>query len=318
MTHLKLIRLHPGRRSALPHAQQAALSRALGIPTRRRRPIYFPFLLSYPQIDAPQRLAPAVLQPFVEQRKSVFLVHPVFLSLPALLTAFDAQALHVTVPEPTRLRPYTRQRLFVVFPVLPQPAYVLPTRLEHIAAGRVTLTYQDPRHEPWRYVPSTGPLSVQLAPPSALAARDLYQLRVTRELSWRPGGVAHALEGELVDRVEDQRGVPEAGLDFFRGTPTWQGEIYDISCGGVCLFLPPDVRGPAAVQQLVSLCLRLPPVRLAATSEKVALTLRVLGTVRAVRTLPTDVALHVRFLDRLPEAFGRLFEQLEREAWGAP
>src|SRR5215217_7616957 len=113
MTLPKMSRLHPVRRRALHPSPsglrpllQDALSRALGIPTRRRRPLYFPFSSANPQINAPQRIAPALLQPFVEQQTSLLLLHPEFRSIPALLTAFDEQALQATARQPTRLLPY--------------------------------------------------------------------------------------------------------------------------------------------------------------------------------------------------------------------
>jgi hypothetical protein len=151
-----------------------------------------------------------------------------------------------------------------------------------------------------------------------LDAMEQQQMRLTRELSWHPGGAANDLEGELVDLVEDQPVAAGAVVDFFSATPEWQGHLHDISCGGACVLLPRDLGGQAMEHHAVLLCLRLPPVRVKATLERVVLTLRVLGTVRAVRSLRTGVVLHVRFLDRLPEAFGGLFERLAREVLSHP
>ena len=314
MTLPKLVRLQPVRRSPLSRSRQMDLSRTLGIPTHSRRPIHFPFSLANPQINAPQRIAPALLQPFVEQHKLLRLVHPEFRSMRALLTSFDEQALLATVAEPSRLWSHTRQRLFVVFPVLPQQSYVLPTSLDDIEAEQVTLRYNDPRQELRRRIPIVGLLTVQLAPSSVLTAMEQQQMRLIRNLSWRLGRADNILEGELVDLVEDRPVAPGAFIDFFSATPTWQGYLHNISRGGACLLLPPDFNGHDAVHHVVLLRLRLPPIKLASQREKVALTLRVLGMVRAVRTLQRDIALHVRFLDRLPGVFGGLFERLEREA----
>ena len=315
MTHLKLVRPRPARPSAVPPAKQAALNKALGLPVgTRRRPIELPFWLATPMINAPQRIAPALLQPFVEQRKFLRLLHPEFCSLPAKLTTFDEHALQATIHEPIDLRPYRHQRLLVIFPVLPQQSHVLAARIEAVAAERVTLRYRDPRLDPRSHVPSVGPLTVQLAPPSVLTEMERQHMRLTRALTWHPGGSAHNIDGELVDRVEAQPVVAESFVDLFRAAPAWQGELHDLSRGGACVRLLPDLGGQAAEHHVVLLCLRLPPVKVAATLERVSLTLRTLGTVRAVRALQGEVALHVRFLERLPEAFGWLFEQLAREA----
>lgn len=315
MTHLKLVRPRPARRSAVPLTQQDNLSKALGLPSGKRRlPIRLPFSLANPMINAPQRIAPALLQPFMEQCKLLRLVHPEFRSLSAKLITFDEHALQAMVREPIDLLPYLHQRLFVVFPVLLQQSYVLAASIEAVAAERVTLRYHDPRMDSRYDVPVVGPLAVQLAQPSVLDAMEREHMRLTRELVWRPGGAANGIEGELVDRVEDQPGAADTFVDFFSAAPVWQGELHDLSRGGACLILPLDLGGQAAINQVVSLCLRLPPVKVAATQERVSLTLRVLGIVRAVRGLRTGVVLHVQFLDRLPEAMGGLLAQLACDA----
>src|SRR5690242_6809966 len=58
----------PSSRPTLSPALHDTLSQALGLPTRRRRPLHFPFSLANQPINAPRRIAPALLQPFVEQR----------------------------------------------------------------------------------------------------------------------------------------------------------------------------------------------------------------------------------------------------------
>lgn len=311
---------HPAQRHTSHSSQpelspvlQHALSMALGMPARRR-PGHFPFSLANQQINAPQRIAPDLLQPFVEQRKSLLLVHPELRSIPAMLSAFDDHVLHAAVHQPSRLQPYKHRRLLVVFPVQSQFSYVLQTRLDDIGAAQVTLSYQDPRREVRHHVPVAGPVTVQLAPPTMLAAIEQYQPSLTRTLSWRQGEAANMLEGDLVDLVEDQPMAPLSFAEFFHATPTWQGQLQDMSCLGACILLSPDKRRNKAVQQVVSLGLQLPPIRLTDPPKSVALTLYLLGTVRAMRARQRDMALHVRFLERLPDAFEGLFARLEQEA----
>ncbi len=160
--------------SKAPHAW----SRALGMPVVVQRPLRYPYSLANKQINAPQRIAPALLQPFVERRKHVLLVCPALSTLPALLTAFDEHELKAEVQKTESLLPSMHQLLLVVFPVLPQQSYVLQTRLEARSGTQVTLRYQEPRCEPRRHIPAS--VTLYLAPPSAMPTMEHHQMHLTR------------------------------------------------------------------------------------------------------------------------------------------
>jgi hypothetical protein len=145
-----ITKLQPGQNPA-PFGSQHGLSQALGIPEVVQRSISYPLSSAARLINAPQRLTPGLLQPFVQQRKHLLLSHPALGRVPALLTSFSDQTLSVAVRRSPSFLPYTRQLLLVHFPVLPEESYLLPTRIETIQYGRLTLTYQEPRSGPrWR------------------------------------------------------------------------------------------------------------------------------------------------------------------------
>lgn len=118
-----------------------------------------------------------------------------------------------------------------------------------------------------------------------------------------------------MDHVYDKQAAAQGNpVDFFGATPAWTGRVLDLSFGGICLLLPQEQNHKEFAERCVWLHFSLPPVALDVSAEVVTLTLRLLGVIRAARTHQSSCILHVRFLDRLPDAFGPLLTRMEREA----
>jgi hypothetical protein len=156
--------------------QESAKSGAASAPSPAASVIYEKVLLQLPfadlhanlcstnlQVNSPYRIASALLQPFVEQRKRLLLVTPTLPTTPAMLTAVHDNFLCATTD---RVRQFARahgQRIVVVFPVSPTHSYSLQTTLTDTSVTQVTLHYQDPRYEPRRRFLAAGATSDQAA-----------------------------------------------------------------------------------------------------------------------------------------------------------
>lgn len=98
---------------------------------------------TYVQIDSPRRIMAALLQPFLIQSKEVFLVEVQRKHImSATLQSIQETNLVIDAQFSTLLRKH-REQVVVVFPVLPQQHYALPTCIDQIYFNRLKLRFQD-------------------------------------------------------------------------------------------------------------------------------------------------------------------------------
>jgi hypothetical protein len=263
------------------------------------------------QLFSPHRLAPAILQPFVEQQKPLLLVPLQLPATSAMLSALQDDCLLAATDQAAKFLHYQGHDVTVVFPSQPRHAYVLDTTLTQVAQDRLTLHYQDPRSEPRRRVRAATPVLLRFAPPAFLNGRLLDGVELIRELTWQTEGSTGGQHGSLTDLLQDRPASPVPAPVLFPSSPPLTGYLQDISCGGLCVGLPTGQLGPEdCSQHVVALELELPPLHGDTTGEALVFTLRPLGLIRAVRVIPPTAFLHIGFLERLPEAFALFFEAL--------
>jgi hypothetical protein len=272
------------------------------------------------QIDSPQRIADALLQPFQEGRLSVLLLPREQGLLAATLHAVYETSLIATVTRAARLLRHQGKVVRVVFPASPQQHYVMQTVVEDVSLDQVTLRYQHGRVEERQPVRLAAPPRLHLVPPALVRALEDQQVRVVRALTW-PAAQQQArgqpAASVLVDYFQPRPfSVDSAPLPLPEAAPLLGCDLNDLSCGGAGLTLagaPPPAVG---LQALILLHLSLPlgPADLG-TGQPSPHLLSPLGIIRAVRVAPSRSTLHVHFLQRLPQEYGSLFTHLARGQW---
>jgi hypothetical protein len=268
------------------------------------------------QINSPYRIESELIQPFLSQQKKILLVPARISKIWASLSSVHENYLVAAADRTDRLLEERNSIVLVVFPVLPAQAYVLQTRISKLYVDRVTLEYQDPRYEPRRRFAPLAPLSLRVLPQEVGAAIEEEQLHLTRELSWLAKEPEASKEGYLTDLLYENISSPPSSPDSFSDMSLVSCRLRDISCGGISVSLTEDVPVEGFSKSLLLLHIPLPPVTVDSEGEPVAFTLKILGVIRAVRSVPSTLILHIQFLERLPDEFAVLFKQMERG--GAP
>jgi hypothetical protein len=263
------------------------------------------------QIDSPYRIKSQFLQPFLAQDKKILLVPSHFDKMSAFLTTLHPSYLIAASDRMARLLDEMNRIVLVVFPVSPDRAYVLQTRVSKLYGDRVFLEYRDPRYEPrWR-LPACTPMTIRLLPRDIQTALEQEQLHLTRELRWLPSETADLSEGHLTDLLAGQDATQPSALEDFQALPSWSGNLRDISRSGICVSLseaPPPEKEIA--QRLLVLQISLPPAPIEPKGDVVALTLHLVGVIRGIHVEPPGWMLRIQFLERLPEECETLFQQM--------
>jgi hypothetical protein len=309
LTQLKQMR----RTVSSPTGTQPAAPSALRIPLPVSGQDCYRLFSTRVQVNSPYRIESALLQPFLNQDKKMLLVPSRVGRMWASLTALHQNYLVAAADRTERLLEEKNRIVLVVFPVAPDHAYVLQTRVSKLYVDRVVLEYQDPRYEPRRRIPGCAPLTIRLLPPDIRTALEQDQVHLTRELRWEASDPAALPEGHLTDLLTTLDAAQPSGPEAFSTLPSWSGSLRDISCGGICVSLP-GVPPPAeaVIHRMLLLQIPLPLAPIDPAGDPVALTLHLLGVIRATRTVPPARMLHIQFLERLPEECDTLFKQLER------
>ncbi len=268
------------------------------------------------QINSPYRIESASIRPFLDQRKKILLVPSQMGKMWASLTSIHENYLIAAADRTERLLEERNRIVLVVFPVLPERAYVLQTRVSKLYVDRVTLEYQDPRYEQRRRFRSLAPISFRLLPQEIGAAIEQEQLHLTRELSWLTTEKEETKEGYLTDLLYENISSSPSSPDAFNEIPSFSCGLRDISCGGISLSLTGEPPQERFSQSLLLLQIPLPPVTVDSDEESVAFTLKIFGVIRAIRSVPSSLVLHIQFLERLPEEFDALFKHMERGGTG--
>jgi hypothetical protein len=304
--------------------QESAESGAASAPSPAASVIYKKVLLQFPfadlhanpcstnlQINSPHRIALALLQPFVEQRKRLLLVTPTLPTTPATLTALHDNFLRATTDCARQFARAHGQRIVIVFPISPTQSYSLQTTLTDTSMTQVTLHYQDPRYEPRRRFLSVAPVLLRLAPPSFPEGIPLDQVDFIRVIKRRREEPAAGTRSYLEDWLQGPQPSSHAIHDLFRKVLPLSCGLRDISCGGICLNLPAGRQHGGWARRVVALEIPLPALAHERSQELFMSTLCPLGLIRAVRVEPPTVVVHIRFLKSLPEQLGIVFERLE-------
>lgn len=300
--------------SLLPAGTQQTSPIALRVPLAVGGQDCYRLFSSKVQINSPYRVERESLQPFLDQRKKILLVPSRMGKMWATLTSIHEDYLIAAADRTERLLEERSRIVLVVFPVLPERAYVLQTRVGKLYVDRVILEYQDPRYEPRRRFSLPAPISLQILPRGIGTALEQEQLHLMRELRWLTREPKAMKEGHLTDLLHENMASPPSAPQAFDEIPPFSCSLRDISCGGVSLNLnlTGEVPQEGLLHSLLLLHIPLSPVIVGQDEERVAFTLKLLGVVQTIRPMSASLVLHIQFLERLPEEFDSLFKRMER------
>ena len=261
------------------------------------------------QINSPDHIEDALLQPFRTKHKPILLLSPHNSKvMSATLHTVERTYLMAELEHSTFMRK-PGEMLLVVFPVLPQRHYVLQTTVEAVYFGQLKLQYQDPRYDRRWSMPLAIPVTVQGAPMEIMIALAHRQGHLVREMTLAPSQPNGTRQGDLADRLYESDAL-ESCLAMGGGdaSPPLTGSLKDLSLGGACVTLADLPQPDELLQRVILLRMTLPRIPLDTTSLQ--LMLQPLGIVRNVRTTVSPATLHIRFLQRLPKEMEPLFEAL--------
>jgi hypothetical protein len=261
------------------------------------------------QVDSPQKIAAALLQPFQTGSKEILLVGIQHKSLvPATLAALHDTHLVAEMPPATVPRTLG-ERLLVIFPVLPQQQYIVETFVDEVQDDRCTLRYQGPRYDVRWTMELAAPVTVHLAPAVLVAALTQQQVHIVRELMLPSIEHSGTTQGHIADRLCAPGSAQSSPyMQLLTDAPTLSCHLKDIALGGVCLTLDSPQRPEELLHSLLLLHLALP---VALSTGTLHLTLEPFGVIRGVRSVGQPRSLHVRFVQRLPDALTTLLAHLE-------
>lgn len=299
------------RRTAAPSAAPPALQVPLPVSDPNCSTVFSNKI----QINSPYRLESTLLQAFLARDKKLLLVPSRVGKMWASLLSLHQNYLVAAADRIERLLEEKNRIVLVVFPVTPERAYVLQTRVSKLYVDRVLLEYQDPRYETRHRILGCPPLTLRLLPSDLRTALEQEHFHLTRELRWAMPEPTAFPEGHLTDRLTVPGASSPSTLEAFAALPAWSGSLRDLSCGGLCVSLPEaPPPGEDLLGRLLLLEIPLPPVPVEPDEEIVALTLHVLGVIHTQRAVAPAWLLHIKFLERLPEECEALFKRLERGA----
>lgn len=265
------------------------------------------------QIPTPHAIAPELLRPFTQEKRELILHFPAHhKTIPAMLHAMEATCFWVDTLHSTG-RHKAGEYLLAVFPVLPETRYVIQATIDAVYAGRFKLTYLDPRYDIRRQLRLAEPVQLRLVPAEVIRAIEQRQVRLMRDVYMPTTALLSPWESSATDGLfEPEHPITSPLMELLDTLPAMHGELQDISRGGSCLAMAPAFQGDALLHHLVRIHIVLRPVA-ARTSHtvKTPSLLTLLGVVRGVKATPEACLLHVRFLQRLPEAYDTLFTALE-------
>lgn len=270
-------------------------------------------LLSPPHrlVHSPLMMAPPLLQPFVEGTRRVMLLYTQNgKTLPATLHAVRDTYL-IADTQYSVFRRRTGDTVLVIFPVAPQQHYVVQTSVQKVYAFRLELAYRDPRYDIRHALPLGISVTLHPVPARLLTALVQQQGQIVRQITLTrqsPQGIASSTITDLFCPA----GSAEPADAYTTAAPILNGTLRDISLGGSCLTLEATNALDALPYRLVRLTIPLPSVsRCIPEWTALSLTLRLLGIVRSISPIPSTVALHIRFLNRLLPELDALLWQLE-------
>jgi hypothetical protein len=294
------------------HTQPLASKRSLSLDTQVD--IAALFSPTSVQIASPHAMDAQLLQPFETGAKAVLLLFPSNRKIiPATLQAIRPAYLLVDTPHSTVFhRP--GEHALVIFPALPQKRYVLQTTIDAVYVGRFKMRYQGPRYDVRRQFRLAAPVLLRVLPLAVVTAIEQRQTRLVREIGMAAAASPPTPGGRLLDHLyERNAAVVSPAMQLLANAPALLCDLWDISVGGVCLFLRGGQRSEELLHRLVWLRIALPYAAADHTDAAyLPATLEPLGIVRGVRATAQACTLHLRFLKRLPEEYAALLASLEQ------
>ncbi|MCZ6874973.1 MAG: PilZ domain-containing protein [bacterium] len=270
------------------------------------------------QINAPHRIPAEELRPYLQSNKKVVCLNRHKRPIMATLSAIRDDHLVATIynKDALKLIRWKGEPVAVIFKVDEQHTYLLQTHVQDIFSTEVLLAYKDPRFYPRFRMELDRPARIRSVRSDWAQALSEDGSEFMRETTWGTIGKKKAVTG-LTDRPCGQsENVPVSaqGSTIVETGETVeqerQGQVYDISQGGVRLVVEGQRAQDCHTHKVVTVTISLPQVQEMQGAQD-SRELSVLSVIRNVRQVETSTHIHCRFVEALPDELVPLFRALQ-------
>ena len=282
------------------------------------------------QINTPHRIPAEELRPYLQNNKKVVCFNRHKRPIMATLSAIRDDHLVATIynKDALKLIRWKGEPVAVLFKVDEQHTYLLQTQVQEIFSTIVALAYKDPRFYPRFRMELDKPARIRSVRSDWAQALSEDGAEFKRETTWCIRGKKKTVTGLNDLPCGHQENVPVSAQDSTivetvetgeTGEEERQGQVYDISQGGVRLVIEGQRTQDYHTHKVITVTISLPQVRQMqemqemqeAQDSRELSVLSVIRNVRNVREVETSTHIHCRFVEALPDELAPLFRALQ-------